>query len=348
MEQESGCKISIRGKGSAKEGSKGRASKSIDEDDELHVHISGESEENVEKAVKMVEDLLKPKDDEALNEHKQKQLRELALINGTLREDEYCPVCGEKGHRQFECPHRSKSFKAAGVKCAICGDLSHPTRDCPLKQDDPSNANTLDSEYDSFLAELGGGAPKSQTACQPPLQQTTKDYSQSLSESTPHSVPDSGGLAAGKAKGSGPVILAPIVNIIPLGATKSASSSTRPPPRPVAVSGTVAASTPAPAPPVPDQKPRQQTVIRVTTVMTGDTPPVFASTNVAADPHPPLPPMSALPPMPPMPPTAVDIPSVPVAPVPAGALMEQPYPSAPALDQGACSIFPLHHSLPPA
>ena len=57
-----------------------------------------------------------------------------ALINGTLKEDEFCPVCGEKGHRQFECPHRAKTFKAAGVVCAVCGDQSHPTRDCPLKK----------------------------------------------------------------------------------------------------------------------------------------------------------------------------------------------------------------------
>ena len=57
-----------------------------------------------------------------------KQLKELALINGTLREDDFCQVCGEKGHRQFECPHRAKTFKAAGIKCSICGDMSHPTR----------------------------------------------------------------------------------------------------------------------------------------------------------------------------------------------------------------------------
>lgn len=42
-----------------------------------------------------------------------------ALINGTLKEEEYCPVCGEKGHRQFECPHRSKTFKAAGSLCVL-------------------------------------------------------------------------------------------------------------------------------------------------------------------------------------------------------------------------------------
>ena len=158
LESETGCKISIRGKGSSKEGSKGRAAKSADDDEDLHVHVTGDDAEKVALAAKMVEDLLRPVDDDK-NEHKQKQLRELALINGTLKEEEYCPVCGEKGHRQFECPHRGKTFKAAGVKCSICGDLSHPTRDCPLKKDDPTNAVMLDSEYDSFMAELGDGKP---------------------------------------------------------------------------------------------------------------------------------------------------------------------------------------------
>lgn len=78
------------------------------------------------------------------------------MINGTLREEEYCQVCGEKGHRQFECPHRAKTFKAAGVVCSICGDLSHPTRDCPLKQDGPTNEVLINNEYLSFMSELGG------------------------------------------------------------------------------------------------------------------------------------------------------------------------------------------------
>lgn len=157
MEQETGCKISIRGKGSMKEGSKGRSSQSESaaEDDDLHVFITADNDESADAAAKMVEDLLKPIDDDK-NDHKIKQLRELALINGTLRDEEFCPSCGEKGHRQFECPHRAKTFKAAGVKCSICGDLSHPTRDCPMKKDDPSSALALDSEYNSFIAELDG------------------------------------------------------------------------------------------------------------------------------------------------------------------------------------------------
>lgn len=48
MERESDCKIAIRGKGSVKEGAR-RGPTVIDEDDELHVYISGETEEAVEK-----------------------------------------------------------------------------------------------------------------------------------------------------------------------------------------------------------------------------------------------------------------------------------------------------------
>ncbi len=50
------------------------------------------------KAEKMIAELLVPVDDDD-NEHKSQQLRELALINGTLREDDFCHICGEKGHR---------------------------------------------------------------------------------------------------------------------------------------------------------------------------------------------------------------------------------------------------------
>ena len=86
------------------------------------------------------------------------------MINGTLREDEYCPVCGEKGHKQYECPARIKSFKAAGVKCSICGDGSHPTRDCPLKQNINVGEAVLDSEYDSLMAELNGGVTQTSSS----------------------------------------------------------------------------------------------------------------------------------------------------------------------------------------
>lgn len=282
MEQETGCKISIRGKGSAKEGSKGRGSKAADEDDDLHVYISGETEENVEKAAKMIEVLLRPVDD-SLNEHKQRQLRELALINGTLREDEYCPVCGEKGHRQFECPYRAKAFKAAGVKCSICGDLSHPTRDCPLKQEGPVSSSTLDSEYDSFLAELGE-APKSMATS-------------STTATTPRGENGGGSMensTVSVSKGGGPTILQPIVDVLA-------------------------------------RKP--QTVIHVTTVMTGAVPPSFLSSSAPLAPViDTVPTMPSIPAIPRQPTSAVVPPPVVAAP-----------PSVPlpfGVDAAAASLYP--------
>lgn len=164
------CKISIRGRGSVKDGFRNKlnASKQSieDEDDELHCFIQGDEEWRVEMCAHAVKQLLTPIDDER-NEHKQKQLRELALINGTLKEDEYCPICGDKGHRQWECTNRTKTFKAANVKCAICGELSHPTRDCPLKtvmnDDGYCPEVSLDREYSSFMAELDNGGNKTTT-----------------------------------------------------------------------------------------------------------------------------------------------------------------------------------------
>lgn len=115
MEKETNCKISIRGKGSVKEG-RGRKDPKLDPDadDELHVHVCGDCEEDVEKAVTMIKPLLAPMDD-AANEHKIIQLRELAAINGTLREEKMCIVCGESGHNQWDCPQRTgAAWKPAG------------------------------------------------------------------------------------------------------------------------------------------------------------------------------------------------------------------------------------------
>ena len=55
----------------------------------------------------MIQDLLVPTD-EARNEHKRVQLRELAALNGTLKDDQPCYLCGESGHRQAR--HFSRIF----------------------------------------------------------------------------------------------------------------------------------------------------------------------------------------------------------------------------------------------
>jgi splicing factor 1 len=172
MESKTGCKIAIRGKGSIKEGSRGRKDGKLMEgdDEQLHVVITGDEQANVDQAAKLINDMLVVIDDDK-NVHKQNQLRELALLNGTLKEEEFCPICAERGHRQFECPKKYGQKKSAGVelKCEICGDTSHPTRDCTQHRSTGVEAalpsKELDSDYMAFMAELdsgkrnGGAAP---------------------------------------------------------------------------------------------------------------------------------------------------------------------------------------------
>ncbi|EFJ49823.1 hypothetical protein VOLCADRAFT_59083 [Volvox carteri f. nagariensis] len=84
MEKETNTKIAIRGKGSIKEGRTRRdpmGRPEPGEDDELHVLITGDTDEDVDKAAALIEKLLQPQD-ETLNEHKRLQLRELAALNG--------------------------------------------------------------------------------------------------------------------------------------------------------------------------------------------------------------------------------------------------------------------------
>ncbi|KAG2691254.1 hypothetical protein I3843_08G001300 [Carya illinoinensis] len=162
MERETGAKIVIRGKGSVKEGrlQQKRDLKMPDpsENEDLHVLVEAETQEALDAAAGMVEKLLQPVD-EVLNEHKRQQLRELAALNGTIRDEEFCRLCGEPGHRQYACPSRTSTFKS-DVLCKICGDGGHPTIDCPVKG---TTGKKMDDEYQNFLAELGGTVPESAT-----------------------------------------------------------------------------------------------------------------------------------------------------------------------------------------
>jgi len=186
LEAKTGCKIAIRGRGSVKEGARGRRDGKVLEGDNepLHVVISGDDPNALEAAAEMIEQMLIVIDDEK-NVHKQQQLRELALLNGTLKQDEFCGICAEKGHRSFECPKRFGAAAGGGksgpkVKCAHCGDTSHPTRDCTYARRPPvegggvaipgvggvpvKNAQELDSDYKSFMDELDGKKQKTEKA----------------------------------------------------------------------------------------------------------------------------------------------------------------------------------------
>ena len=107
---------------------------------------------------------------EGQNELKRNQLRELAALNGTLRDDENqaCQNCGEIGHRKYDCPQK-QNFTAS-IICRVCGQAGHMARDCPQRKTGQAWRN--DSRYgdrpqgrigggendlDSFLNEMGGG-----------------------------------------------------------------------------------------------------------------------------------------------------------------------------------------------
>jgi splicing factor 1 len=105
MEAESGAKIAIRGKGSVKEG-KGRsdAAHTSNQEEDLHCLIMADTEEKVNKAKKLIANIIETVSlqsrnvdnltvqaasiPEGQNELKRQQLRDLATLNGTLRDDE--------------------------------------------------------------------------------------------------------------------------------------------------------------------------------------------------------------------------------------------------------------------
>ncbi|KAG1361281.1 splicing factor-like protein 1 [Cocos nucifera] len=141
MEKETGARIVVRGKGSAK-GKKVRQHKDAkydpSENEDLHVYIEAHTQQSLNAAVKLVEKLLVPVEEE-INEHKHAQLKELAELKGKVREES-----------------SSRNEKAAfktNVSCSICSDVAHLTAACPW------TASALGTQTNghqvSFLTELG-------------------------------------------------------------------------------------------------------------------------------------------------------------------------------------------------
>ncbi|KAL1841929.1 hypothetical protein VTJ49DRAFT_6320 [Mycothermus thermophilus] len=173
MEAESGAKIAIRGKGSVKEG-KGRsdAAHSSNQEEDLHCLIMADSEDKVNKAKALIHNVIETAASipEGQNELKRNQLRELAALNGTLRDDENqaCQNCGQIGHRKYDCPERQNY--TASIICRVCGNAGHMARDCPDRQrgsswrnDGPraparlgGTGDAVDREYEQLMRELGG------------------------------------------------------------------------------------------------------------------------------------------------------------------------------------------------
>ena len=164
MEAESGAKISIRGKGAEKEGRiRSDGTKSGGQEEDLHCVVFGESEAAVKKCVDLIRNVIQKaySSPESENEMKQNQLRELAILNGTLRDGAdltACSNCGGIGHRKFECPERKNV--TASLVCKICSGYGHTTTDC-VHRNDPQMVQAarnqvmqIENEYLTFMSQL--------------------------------------------------------------------------------------------------------------------------------------------------------------------------------------------------
>lgn len=173
MEAETGAKICIRGKGSLKEGKNDPASLAAAEE-ELHALVMADTIERLSRAVKMINKIIESSTSgpEEANELKKAQLRELAALNGTLKDEDLlqasvvCSNCGATGHRKFEC---TQPVNNSIVVCKICGIVGHTAVECLSGSISPSGNNTsvainnntvveaaslVDDDYQSFLLEI--------------------------------------------------------------------------------------------------------------------------------------------------------------------------------------------------
>jgi len=163
MENETGAKISIRGKGSLKEGKPNDANALAAADEELHAYVVGDTEEKVNRAVVVINKIIETacSTPEAENELKRLQLMELAALNGQLSQEDnvVCANCGAVGHRKFDCTERRNVTN--NTICKICSQPGHLDRDC-IHRNNPEmlaqsrqRAENLNSDYAHLMAQVG-------------------------------------------------------------------------------------------------------------------------------------------------------------------------------------------------
>ncbi|KAI1116630.1 eukaryotic type KH-domain (KH-domain type I) [Nemania sp. NC0429] len=179
MNTQSGANIVIRGRGSVKEGrgkdrtrASGRFRTDNSEDHEpLHCLISADTEEKIEKAKSLLKSVIETivTTPEHANDRKRQQLRDLAVVNGTFRDDESRITAGGEDW---------KRGVAADIKCYICGCGGHISRDCterkvggtrttpPWRRNEQPRmrGDHLEIEYQQLLSEIGGVTGQKQTS----------------------------------------------------------------------------------------------------------------------------------------------------------------------------------------
>jgi splicing factor 1 len=156
LEEETGCSISIRGKGT-----KGQLENQTDEelDMPMHVCIMGEDQERVASAVKQIAPLVDPLHADFEHE-RMRGLEQLAILSGTGKsfQERQLQLLESGGIEDL-------SYTKIEIKCQICGDRGHLASDCPNRAKSASlDEWRIDNEYSKLISQLGGKAPQSQPA----------------------------------------------------------------------------------------------------------------------------------------------------------------------------------------
>lgn len=163
LQEDSGARLAIRGKGSVKDG-KSTSSNNDDDDsnsslsfsnpnlnssgnDDLHVVITSDSQLKIAKAIKLTNQVIEKAISSPVgqNDLKRGQLRELAILNGTLRETK--PYNPETQQSRRLRP----GLDVSQLVCKLCGKVGHFARDCKFRGTSDGNNNPIvQDQADSY------------------------------------------------------------------------------------------------------------------------------------------------------------------------------------------------------